>query len=89
MGHQSTDVTGISTLRPLWQHKDPTSTRMDEFRRLIEEKHGARLPEYESLRQWSIQNLSAFWEHVWDFTGIVASTPFSKVGQASRASKRH
>ncbi|KAL8719261.1 MAG: hypothetical protein Q9225_003720 [Loekoesia sp. 1 TL-2023] len=51
---------------------------MHEFMRLIEEKHGARFPDYEALRQWTIQNLNAFWEELWLFTGIVASTPFSK-----------
>lgn len=51
---------------------------MYDFTRIIEGKYGVRLPDYEALRQWTIQNLSAFWEEVWYFTGTVASTPFSK-----------
>ncbi|KAL8770530.1 MAG: hypothetical protein Q9209_003786 [Squamulea sp. 1 TL-2023] len=62
--------------RLLWQHKDPDLTRLYEFKNLIEETYGVQLPNYESLRQWSIHNLDAFWKHVWRFTGIVASEPF-------------
>ncbi|KAL8697060.1 MAG: hypothetical protein Q9201_007328 [Fulgogasparrea decipioides] len=51
---------------------------MYAFSRLIQEKHGVHLPDYKSLRQWTIQNLSSFWETVWEFTGVVASISFSK-----------
>ncbi|KAL8951426.1 MAG: hypothetical protein Q9222_002587 [Ikaeria aurantiellina] len=67
-----------SVSRLLWQHKDPRSTRIHAFKRLIEEEHGVQLANYESLHHWSVQNLDAFWKHVWHFTGIVASSPFSE-----------
>ncbi|KAI4147992.1 MAG: hypothetical protein L6R39_002937 [Caloplaca ligustica] len=51
---------------------------MYEFKRLIEEKYGTPLPDYEALRLWSIQNLNEFWENVWYFTGVVAETTFIK-----------
>ncbi|KAL8971045.1 MAG: hypothetical protein Q9183_001241 [Haloplaca sp. 2 TL-2023] len=69
---------GNHELRPLWQHRDPTSTRMDHFRRLVEEQYSVQLPDYESLRQWSLHNRDAFWGCVWQFTGVVASQPFFK-----------
>ncbi|KAL9002459.1 MAG: hypothetical protein Q9188_004609 [Gyalolechia gomerana] len=68
----------LPTSQLLWQHRDPRSTRMHEFKTIIEEKHGVQLPNYEALRQWTIQNLNSFWEDVWYFTGVVASSPFSK-----------
>ncbi|KAL8781615.1 MAG: hypothetical protein Q9203_000193 [Teloschistes exilis] len=64
--------------RMLWQHSDPKSTRMYIFRELIQQKHGVHLTDYESLRQWSVKNLNAFWSEIWHFTGIVASQPFFK-----------
>lgn len=66
----------------LWEHSDPTSTRTFEFKRLIETKYNTKLQTYENLRLWSINNLNPFWEEVWHFTGIKASTPFSKVGSS-------
>lgn len=78
------DDSGLPNSRLLWRHKDPASTRMYRFKVLVEETHGVQLPDYESLRQWSIENLNAFWKHVWHFTAIVASEPFSEVRQSSR-----
>ncbi|KAL8833334.1 MAG: hypothetical protein Q9170_004323 [Blastenia crenularia] len=73
----SRDGGTFSTSQLLWQHPDPGSTRMHEFKSLIEKSHGVQLLDYEALRQWSIQNLGAFWENVWYFTGVVAAKPFS------------
>ncbi|KAL8873321.1 MAG: hypothetical protein Q9174_001197 [Haloplaca sp. 1 TL-2023] len=78
MEPQSPRNAGNHELRPLWQHRDPGSTRMDDFRRLVEEQYGVQLSGYESLRQWSIHHRDAFWGSVWHFTGVVASHPFSK-----------
>lgn len=65
--------------RLLWQHKDPTSTRMYEFKTLLEKQHDVKLDTYRDLHQWSVDNIGKFWEHVWEFTGIVASAPFTQV----------
>ena len=72
--------------RPMWQHKDPLSTRMYDFKVLVEKSHGVQLPDYEALRRWSIENLNAFWKQVWHFTAIVASEPFCEVSQSIRDS---
>lgn len=63
----------------LWQHKNPTATRLYEFKQLIEAKHKVELKTYEDLRQWSINNLSKFWGQVWKFTHVRASVPFTEV----------
>ncbi|KAL9587438.1 MAG: hypothetical protein Q9212_000254 [Teloschistes hypoglaucus] len=64
--------------RMLWEHSDPESTRMYTFQQMVQQKHGVHLTDYESLRQWSVKNLNAFWSEVWQFTGVVASQPFFK-----------
>lgn len=63
----------------LWQHKDPPSTRMYEFKTMIENKYNVKLETYESLHQWSITSLPAFWEQIWHFTQVRASKPFVRV----------
>lgn len=75
--------------RLLWQHKDPLSTRMYDFKVLIEESHQVQLSDYEALHRWSIENLNAFWKQVWHFTAIVASEPFCEVNQSNRDSISH
>ena len=64
----------------LWEHEDPTSTRTSAFKKSVEDKHNVRLEDYESLRQWSVSHLAQFWEEVWHFTRVRASTSFMKVG---------
>ena len=66
----------------LWEHPEPASTRMFEFKTLIETKYNVQLPAYRDLHEWTKNQLDNFWEEVWHFTGIKASTPFSKVGSA-------
>ncbi len=63
----------------LWKHPDPESTQMYQFKTLIEEKYSVKLPEYDDLRQWSLDNLNRFWEEVWRFTHILALKPDFKV----------
>ncbi|MCJ1263108.1 hypothetical protein MMC22_002978 [Lobaria immixta] len=63
----------------LWQHPDPTATRMYDFLKLIQDKYHQKLDSYEELRQWSITHLASFWEQVWHFTRIRASRPFTEV----------
>ncbi len=66
----------------LWEHPEPASTRTFEFKTLIETKYSVQLHTYQDLQKWSNNNLNNFWDEVWHFTGIKASTPFSKVGSA-------
>ena len=63
----------------LWAHRDPQSTQTWDFKSLIEKKYKVQFKDYEALRQWSIQNLSAFWSEVWEYTGVKASIPYSEV----------
>lgn len=65
--------------RELWRHSAPQSTRMYQFKELLGKKYNTEFPGYESLRQWSINNLALFWKEVWQFTGIRASQAFTEV----------
>lgn len=77
------DVQAPSTTgSPLWRHSHPQSTQISQFQKHIEITFGKQFKDYEDLRQWSINNINAFWQQVWRFTGVVASSPFFKVFQA-------
>ena len=68
----------LASHKMLWKHTDPTSTRMFQFKNLIESKYELELREYEHLRQWSIANIGKFWEEVWHFTGVRSSCSFTQ-----------
>ena len=62
----------------LWEHPDPTSTRMFQFQKIIESRYNRKFHQYEDLRQWSVANIGKFWEEVWHFTGVRASRSFTE-----------
>lgn len=79
-------MTDTIPTEPLWT---PTpafvaSTRLDTFRRLVNERHGLALADYDALHAWSIANVAEFWERVWEFTELVRSeAPSEVVGELS------
>ena len=75
-----------NSMTPLWNHKEPQSTRIWAFKQKIRKKYGLELETYEALRQWSIDSPSSFWSEVWHFTGIKASSPYTEVGLFERNS---
>ena len=67
----------------LWRHPAPESTQMWEFLQQMNKEHELQMKSYEDLYQWSIDNVSDFWAAVWQYTGIVSSTPFEEVDSQS------
>jgi acetoacetyl-CoA synthetase len=67
--------------KKLWQPSEERikSSNMYRFMNHINEKYGQNFTEYESLYQWSIQNIPVFWATMWDFAEIIASKPFTEV----------
>ncbi|MFJ2479849.1 acetoacetate--CoA ligase [Pseudomonas sp. NPDC087598] len=45
-------------------------SRMDTFRRLINQRHSLNVDDYPALHQWSIDQREAFWQAIVDFFGI-------------------
>lgn len=70
----------------LWRHPSPRSTPMWRFVQRVNEKHGLSIDGYPGLYQWSIDNVSEFWEDVWDFVGIVSSRKAGKVNMRLQSS---
>jgi acetoacetyl-CoA synthetase len=67
-------------MQPLWT---PSEQRVEQanitaFRRALEQRHGAALPDYRHLWQWSIDHKWDFWRAVWD-DGAVIGAPGERV----------
>lgn len=65
----------------LWSPKpeDVRASRMYDFARWVEERHGLTLPGYEALHRWSVERLEDFWQDVWDYFGILSSARATEV----------
>lgn len=65
----------------LWKpsEKRIRSSNMYRFMHVINNKYGLNLADYDSLYQWSIENIPDFWESMWKFGEIKASKTFDQV----------
>ncbi|MCE9508413.1 MAG: acetoacetate--CoA ligase [Alphaproteobacteria bacterium] len=44
---------------------------MYRFLAEVEQQAGQKIPDYDSLWRWSVENKEAFWAKVWDFCGVI------------------
>ncbi len=54
-------------------------TRMAQYRRWLEQRGHGPFRDYQALHRWSVESLETFWESVWEYTGVVAHTPYENV----------
>ncbi len=54
-------------------------TNMTVFTEWLSQKTGQTFPDYQTLHQWSIDHLEAFWESYLEFTGLFYHTPHQQV----------
>ncbi len=52
---------------------------MTRFIGFVNERHGLDIKTYDELYEWSIREIPAFWESVWQFVGIRHSAPYEAV----------
>jgi len=65
----------------LWKPSDERveNTNMYRFMHYVNERHAKNFTEYEQLYQWSVSEIPAFWETVWDYGEIVHSRGYDQV----------
>ncbi|HEX9435652.1 MAG TPA: acetoacetate--CoA ligase [Candidatus Limnocylindria bacterium] len=49
------------------------------YLRWLERERGLRFTDYAALWRWSVTDLDAFWASIWDFFGVRASRPYTRV----------
>jgi acetoacetyl-CoA synthetase len=64
--------------KPLWEPSAAriANARIGAFQRFIEERTQQQFANYDELWRWSITDLNAFWQGVWDFHGLQSHTPY-------------
>jgi acetoacetyl-CoA synthetase len=55
------------------------NTNLYRFMNIINETYNQNFSEYESLYQWSIENIPDFWACLWEFAKIKSSTPYDQI----------
>ena len=53
--------------------------RIRQFQDFVQRQRGLRFDDYDALWRWSVTDLDAFWQCIWDFSGLHSPTPHSAV----------
>ncbi len=63
--------------QPLWTPSPEriSASRMDAFRRFVNERQGLQLADYPALHAWSVEQRAAFWQAIVDFFDIRFNSP--------------
>ena len=66
---------------PLWR---PSAERIERaaitrYRRWLKSRKGLDFADYESLWQWSVTDIEAFWESIWQFSEVRSHSPYQRV----------
>ncbi len=66
---------------PLWipSHERKQNANLTRFIANVNQRWGLNLRTYTDLHRWSIEDIPAFWQAVWDFAEIRCSQPYTKV----------
>ncbi len=56
-----------------------TPTRMAQYEAWLTERHGMKFERYDDLWQWSVTDLPAFWQSIWDHFDLQSPTPHRTV----------
>lgn len=59
-------------------------TRMALYQRWLSETRGLQFATYEDLWAWSVSDLPAFWQSIWDYFEVQSPTPITSVLAESR-----
>jgi acetoacetyl-CoA synthetase len=65
----------------LWEPTEESKNRavITQYLRWLESEQGLSFKDYDSLWQWSVTEIEAFWQSLWHFFDIQASKPYSGI----------
>src|SRR5258707_5235224 len=57
----------------------PYAPQISLYRRWLRDQRGLRFSNYEEMRQWSVGDIDAFWQSIWDYFDLQSPTPHHAV----------
>ena len=58
---------------------EPIIPHMARYRRWLQNERSLSFPDYEAMRQWSVRDIDAFWQSIWDYFELRSPTPHNAV----------
>lgn len=61
----------------LWEPSSEVieNANLTDFMRWLDDNHSLQFNDYADLWEWSVTEIGDFWQAIWDYAGVVASTP--------------
>ncbi len=72
-----TPMNPMPPMAPIAEQRPPP--RMAIYQRWLAERHGLEFASYNDLWQWSVSDLPAFWQSIWDHFDVQSPTPHHAV----------
>jgi acetoacetyl-CoA synthetase len=74
-------TTGVVTGTVLWEPPADIreTSRIGAYLAWLESERGLTFADYAALWEWSVTDLSAFWQSIWDWSGVVSHSPATAV----------
>ncbi|PHN08488.1 acetoacetate--CoA ligase [Flavilitoribacter nigricans] len=65
----------------LWQPSKPFRERshLSHYREWLREHKGLQFADYHELWSWSVEDIKAFWESIWEYFEVKSYTPYTEV----------
>ena len=67
----------------LWQPSNSftADSNLKDYEKWLSQHLNIQFDSYESLRQWSVDNIALFWETIWQYYNVIAHNSYDKVVQ--------
>lgn len=67
--------------KPLWEPSEERvkNANMTRFMAFVNRRHSAKFCCYDELYRWSVEDIPAFWDAMWEFGGVIASQGYDTV----------
>ncbi|MEE4659470.1 MAG: acetoacetate--CoA ligase [Halieaceae bacterium] len=70
------DFEPIPAEAPMWRPSEErvATANLTRFMGFVNQRHGLSLSDYKTLHAWSVSELEAFWQAVWDFCRVIGES---------------
>ena len=70
-----------SPLQPLWRpsRERVARSRMHDYMQWLAQEKGLQFADYDALWNWSVTQVEAFWESIWQYFRVSSSAPWQRV----------
>ncbi|WP_432559811.1 acetoacetate--CoA ligase [Granulicoccus sp. GXG6511] len=77
-------MTSHETIEPIWSPTEEfvSASRVEDFRRWVNDEYDADVPDYPALLSWSVDRLEDFWDAIWRYFDVLGERGDRVLGES-------